>query len=84
MPFALEAKGAGTTDGTLVQQNSWNGGCGQLWKIELLDDGSYKVRSACSDKVLDVTDASQDDGALIHLWSSWNGTNQQWTFEPMP
>lgn len=61
-------------------QWSANDTCAQKWRIEQAGIGVYTVRSSCSNKVLDVNGVSQDNGAAIHLWTSYGGTNQQWRF----
>jgi Ricin-type beta-trefoil lectin domain-like/Right handed beta helix region len=43
-----------------------------------LPDGTYRLRNACSGKVLDVKAASQEPLASVILWDWWGGANQQW------
>ncbi|GAB3650961.1 RICIN domain-containing protein [Glycomyces tarimensis] len=42
---------------------------------------SYAIESAHSGKVLDVTDASAANGALIQQWDDFGAANQRWRFE---
>ena len=37
------------------------------------------LRSTGSGRCLDVSNASQTDGALLQIYDCWSGTNQQWT-----
>ncbi len=43
-----------------------------------LPDGAYRLRNACSGKVLDVKAASLEPLASVILWDWWGGANQQW------
>lgn len=43
--------------------------------------GVYRLRNQCSNKLLDVSGASQADGAVVHQWSANDGPNQQWRVE---
>jgi Ricin-type beta-trefoil lectin domain-like len=42
------------------------------------DGAVFMLANACSNKVLDVSDAGQNDGANIIQWSANNGANQRW------
>ncbi|MBC9909764.1 M57 family metalloprotease [Chitinophaga varians] len=47
---------------------------------QVIPDGTYKVTSLSSGKVLDVHGASTEDGGRVVQWG-WNGgNNQQWSF----
>lgn len=53
----------------------------QLWKIESLGNGYYRVWAKGSNNVLDLANSDQTPGADIRSWT-WNGTDaQQWKFE---
>jgi hypothetical protein len=78
--FCVDATGAGTANGTTVQQY----GCGnqqanQEWQFQSEGDGIYKVvnRNASSE-VWDVTNLGTANGSLLQLWSYGGGQNQQW------
>ena len=78
--FCVDATGAGTANGTTVQQY----GCGnqqanQEWQFQSEGDGIYKVvnRNASSE-VWDVTNLGAANGSLLQLWSYGGGQNQQW------
>jgi Ricin-type beta-trefoil lectin domain-like/Right handed beta helix region len=82
----LDAKYGGTTNGTPVWQYTWNGSCAQRWKIEgggalTNANGAKIIRSACSDKVLDVSAVSVDNGAPLQLYTFGGGANQIFVFE---
>jgi Ricin-type beta-trefoil lectin domain-like len=46
-----------------------------------LPDGAYRLRNACSGKVLDVKAASQERAATVILWDWWGGAHQQWRLQ---
>lgn len=80
----LDAKYGGTTNGTPVWQYTWNGSCAQRWKIEDVAasiNGAKVIRSACSDKVLDVSGVSVNNGAPLQLYAFGGGANQVFVFE---
>jgi hypothetical protein len=82
----LDAKYGGTTNGTPVWQYTWNGSCAQRWKIEdggvlTNANGAKIIRSACSDKVLDVSGVSVNNGAPLQLYTFGGGANQVFVFE---
>jgi Ricin-type beta-trefoil lectin domain-like/Right handed beta helix region/Protein of unknown function (DUF1565) len=80
----LDAKNGGTADGTPVWQYTWNGSCAQRWKIEndtSSTNGAKIIRSACSDKTLDVSGVSVNNGAPLQLYTFGGGANQTFVFE---
>ncbi|WP_030346969.1 RICIN domain-containing protein [Streptomyces sp. NRRL S-1022] len=75
----LDARAAGTADGTVVQQYACNGTTAQQWS--LTDAGGGYVRIATrndTSRVADVADVSTADNAAVHLWAYGGGANQQW------
>ena len=76
----VDAKGFGTTNGTVVQQ--W--ACGnqqsnQEWQFQPTDSGFFKVVSrGASAEAWDVTNVGTTNNSLIQLWQFGGGTNQQW------
>ncbi len=75
---ALDVTGASTTDGTKIQQWSWNGGTHQQWKIETTNSGYYRLTAQHSSRVLDVDSASTANGVQLIQWPWLAGANQQW------
>ncbi len=41
-------------------------------------DSIYTLRSACGNKMLDVSDVSSADGAKVWMWQATGAANQQW------
>ncbi|POX51114.1 coagulation factor 5/8 type domain-containing protein [Streptomyces sp. Ru72] len=75
----LDARGAGTANGTAVQQYSCNNTGAQQWSFTSTSDGSVRVGNRNdANQVLDVTDVSTADNALVQLWTYGGGDNQQW------
>jgi GH43 family beta-xylosidase len=53
----------------------------QLWRIESLGAGEYRIMSRSSNNVLDIADGDPTPGADVRSWN-WNGTDAQiWKFE---
>ncbi|MEZ4542239.1 MAG: RICIN domain-containing protein [Chloroflexota bacterium] len=63
----------------MIQWN-WHGGDNQRFRLEHLGDGLYKITAKHSGKVLDVSAASPDGGAVVIQWDWHGGNNQRWRF----
>ncbi|WAZ25497.1 RICIN domain-containing protein [Streptomyces cinnabarinus] len=75
----LDARAAGTANGTAVQQYSCNGTTAQRWSFTATSDGYVRISNANNtSQVVDVSDVSTADNAPVHLWSYGGGANQQW------
>lgn len=75
----VDARAAGTANGTAVQQYACNSSLAQQWVFQATSAGYFQVGSAAaSAQTWDVTNVSSADGALIQLWLYGGGTNQQW------
>ncbi|MGW7382719.1 RICIN domain-containing protein [Streptomyces sp. NPDC054794] len=75
----LDAKAAGTANGTVVQQYTCNGTTAQQWSFTATGDGYVRINNRNnSSQVVDVTDVSTADNAPLQLWSYGGGGNQQW------
>ena len=77
----LDVEMGESADGTNVQVYQPNGSMAQKWslvKVErTVDSGVYQIGSSLDPaKVLDVSNASTDNGARIQLWGD-NGSNAQ-------
>lgn len=80
---AIEFTNGATSNGTKIQQMLYDPvSLNTRFKVTYLGDGWHKI-SAETDttKVIDVSDASTNNGANAHLWSWLNADNQQWKFE---
>jgi galactan endo-1,6-beta-galactosidase len=76
---ALDAFGQGITNGTPVDQFTYNATSNQKWTVTNLGNGQYSIADVQSGRLLDVTGASTANGALVDTWASNGGSNQKWT-----
>ncbi|WP_410636639.1 RICIN domain-containing protein [Amycolatopsis sp. cmx-4-83] len=75
----VDARAAGTANGTVVQQYSCNQSSSQQWQFQSTGDGYFRVNARTNPAAAwDVTNVSTADGGLVQLWSYSNGANQQW------
>src|SRR5689334_5842118 len=72
----IDAAGAGTANGTAVQQWTCNGTNAQNWQFQTTDSGYYKiVTRGNAAQAIDVQNVSTADGAKLQLWAYGGGTN---------
>jgi hypothetical protein len=76
--LCLEVTGAGTTNGVNVQQSPCADVPQQWLDIVAVEGGSWRLTFAHSGRVLDVSDVSKNNGALVHQWDWVDGANQRW------
>jgi mannan endo-1,4-beta-mannosidase len=77
----LDVTGAGTRDGTNVEQWTNYSSTNQQWILTDVGSGYYRVSPVHdSSKALDVNEASTADETNVQIWSYGNGSNQQWEF----
>ncbi|WP_410603772.1 RICIN domain-containing protein [Amycolatopsis sp. lyj-90] len=75
----VDARAAGSANGTVVQQYACNQTFSQQWQFQPTSGGYYRVNTRNNPaQVWDVADVSTSDGGLIHLWAYGGGNNQQW------
>lgn len=75
----VDARSAGTTDGTAIQQYTCNGTAAQQFQFVPAGGGYLRIANrGNSAEVLDVTDVSTADNAPIQTWTYGGGNNQQW------
>lgn len=75
----VDARAAGTANGTVIQQYSCNGTQAQQFQFQLTSDGFTRVNNRNDvTKAIDVTNVSAADNAGLQLWTYGGGTNQQW------
>jgi parallel beta-helix repeat protein len=77
--LCLEVTGAGTADGVNVQQDTCADVPQQWLDVEAVEGGAWRFTFENSGKVLDVSDVSTSNGALVHQWDWVDGANQRWT-----
>ncbi len=75
----VDARAAGTANGTAVQQTACNSTNAQQWQVQPTSDGHVRVNNrGNAAQVWDVAEVSSVDGGVIHLWTYGGGNNQQW------
>ncbi len=75
----VDARGAGTADGTVVQQYTCNQTASQQWQFQSTGDGYFRINARANPAATwDVKDVSTADGGLLQLWTYGGGANQQW------
>ncbi|MFB6768159.1 RICIN domain-containing protein [Streptomyces sp. NPDC056337] len=75
----LDARAAGTVNGTVVQQYACNSTTAQQWNFTPAGDGYVRIDNRNdANQVVDVSNVSTADNAPVHLWTYGGGANQQW------
>jgi len=75
----VDARAAGTTNGTAIQQYTCNGTTAQQYQFATTSGGYVRINNrGNSAQALDVTNVSTADSAPIQTWTYSGGTNQQW------
>jgi hypothetical protein len=75
----VDARAAGTANGTAIQQYTCNGTNAQHYQFTPTSGNNVRINNqGNSAEVLDVTNVSTADTAPIQLWSYGGGNNQQW------
>lgn len=80
--LALDAIGAGTADGTKIDQWTYTSGSHQQWTLAVNSAGYYSITGVGSGKALDIANATTWPGTQLELWTPNGGTNQQWVIAP--
>ncbi|HEX4721998.1 MAG TPA: ThuA domain-containing protein [Pseudonocardiaceae bacterium] len=79
----VDARSAGTTNGTAIQQFTCNGTTGQEFQFQQTSGPFLKVVNRGNPNLgLDVTNVSTANNAPIQLWTYGGGLNQQWQAVP--
>jgi hypothetical protein len=81
----VDARGAGTANGTVIQQYTCNNTNAQQFQFQWTNGPYLRVNNRGNTaESWDVTNRSTADNAGIQLWSYGGGANQQWqaVFEP--
>ncbi len=77
--LVLDVAGGGYSDGTNVQQYTWNNSAAQRWRVESVANGSaFTIINQRSGKCLDINDRGTTPGTNIHQWQCHGMENQQW------
>ncbi len=75
----VDARAAGTANGTVVQQYACNASTAQQFQFQPTSGGFVRINNRNdATKVIDITGVSAADNAGLQLWTYSNGNNQQW------
>ncbi|MFJ6984851.1 MULTISPECIES: RICIN domain-containing protein [unclassified Streptomyces] len=75
----LDARAAGTANGTAVQQYACNSSTAQQWSLTATSGGYVRINNRNdANQTVDVSNVSTADNAAVHLWAYGGGANQQW------
>jgi hypothetical protein len=72
----LDASGAGTSDGTQIQEWQCNGGGAQAYAVEDAGNGAVKLVNTNANKCVDVNAQGTANGTKVQLWDC-NGSGAQ-------
>ncbi len=72
----MDAQGAGTGDGTQIQEWSCNGTAAQSFELQDAGNGAFTIVSTNANKCVDVSGSGTADGTKVQLWDC-NGTGAQ-------
>ncbi|MET0235103.1 MAG: RICIN domain-containing protein [Kibdelosporangium sp.] len=75
----VDARGAASANGTAIQQYTCNSSNAQQYQFQPTSGGFARVNNRINPaQVIDVSNVSTADNALLHLWAYGGGNNQQW------
>ena len=75
--------GSGTANNTPVVQMVKGTATSQLWTIEKVDSGYFRLRDNNSGKLLEIGGLSRSDDATSDIWSDANAPQQHWAITPL-
>ena len=79
----LDVEGASGDNGVPIIQWGYHGGGNQLFQLEPLDDGSFRLVAQHSGRVLDVEGGSTENGTRIIQWDWHGGANQRFYIQAL-
>lgn len=77
----LDAWMAGTANGTLLAQGTWNGGANQKWVAKNVGGNQFTFTGLASGRAVDVAGWSTAD-IQLQLWDYFGNQAQSWTVTP--
>lgn len=81
--LCMDINGISTANGAdLIQWELW-GGQNQVFRVEWVEGGHYRLVATHSGRVLDVRAVSTANGAQIQQWDWLNGGNQKFRLDPV-
>lgn len=76
--MALAPEGGARADGVRLVLVPYTGALSQKWCFEKNSDRTYQVKNLNSGKCIDIKGPSTANGAVVHQWPCYNGSNQVW------
>jgi hypothetical protein len=80
--LALDTVGAGTAQGTLVDQATSSTGTDQSWTLVAAGSGLYKIVNKASGLLLGITNAGTADGGTALIWGDNGTADHLWQLIP--
>lgn len=74
---------SGTSNGSLVEQNTVSMASSYKWNVQSIGGGQYRITNVASGRALGVYGASTADGANIVIWDSNTSNDQKWIIQPI-
>jgi Matrixin./Putative peptidoglycan binding domain./Ricin-type beta-trefoil lectin domain. len=81
--ICLDIEGGSTSPGAHAIVWTYWGGRNQLFKVEWVENGYYRLVAEHSGRVVDVDGASTSFGAHVIQWDWWGGDNQKFWLGPL-
>lgn len=78
---SLNVYGASKNPETNIQLWDRDGTCASYWHVDKNSDGTYTIRSGCSDLVIDICGGKALSERNIQIYSSHGLNNQKWFLE---
>lgn len=76
---SLTGMALSVTDGGVLQMAPATSAAGQLWDLTDQGDGQYTIASALDGRVLDVANASPEEGTAVQVYESNGTVAQRWS-----
>jgi len=80
--LALDVGHQSTTNGSPLEQWTYNAGNNQRWTLTSLGGNTYKIVGVQSGRTLEVPGSSTANGTVLDIWDSNNQANQMWNITP--
>jgi len=77
----LDVNGAGTADGTNIQQWTCNGTGAQSFRVDSLGSGQVRLVNPSSGKCVDLDGAGTSNGTNVQLWTCNGTVAQSWVLQ---
>jgi len=79
---AMDVAGAGTANGTQIDQWPYNNLGNDKWTLTSLGNGQFEIVGVGSGKCLDVSGGSTADGTKVQIWTYGNYANEHYALIP--